>query len=117
MRLRLWGAAGVLLMTLVGGAQSAETASQLDRLLAQENAGKKVKEAPTVDDLGFLRRVFLDIVGRIPTEKEIQQFLAVPAKDRRAKVIDDLVGREQFPDRWAVFFSDMFRIRATTDGG
>jgi hypothetical protein len=117
MRLRLWGAAGVLLVTLVGGAQSAETASQLDRLLAQENAGRKVKEAPTVDDLGFLRRVFLDIVGRIPSEKEIQQFLALPAKDRRAKVIDDLIGREQFPDRWAVFLSDMFRIRATTDGG
>src|SRR5436305_10963153 len=115
MRLRLWGAAGVLLMTLVGGTQSAEPASQLDRLLAQENAGKKVQEAPTVDDLGFLRRVFVDMVGRIPSEKEVRQFLALPAKERRAKVIDGLIGREQFPDRWAVFFSDTFRIRATTD--
>src|SRR5581483_1570440 len=118
MRWRLWGAAGAVLMALVGsGASAAGPASQLDQLLVAEKAGKKIKEAPTVDDLGFLRRVYLDIVGRIPTDREIQAFLALPAKDRRAKVIDDLMKREQFADRWAVFFSDMFRIRYNADGG
>src|SRR5436190_20016403 len=97
MRLRLWGAAGVLLMTLVGGTQSAEPASQLDRLLAQENAGRKVQEAPIVDDLGFLRRVFVDMVGRIPPEKEARQFLALPAKQRRAKAVGARGGRGAAP--------------------
>src|SRR5262245_51679649 len=117
MRLRLWGAASAVLMAFVGSASAADPAAQLDRLLAQENAGRKIKEAGSVDDLGFLRRVFVDLVGRIPTEKEIQQFQASPAKDRRAKVIDDLMGREQFADRWAIFLSDMFRIRYNADGG
>ena len=49
MRLRLWGAATAVLMAVVGSSHAAEPASQLDRLLAQENAGKKVQEAPTVD--------------------------------------------------------------------
>lgn len=116
MRLRLWGAAGVML-ALVGSASAAETAGQIDRLLAQENAGRKVKEAPVVEDLSFLRRVYLDLVGRIPTEAEIQKFLALPAKERRTRVIDELSKREQFADRWAIFLGDMLRIRSNADGG
>src|SRR4051794_2564607 len=117
MRLRLWGAATAVLMAVVGSSHAAEAASQLDRLLAQENAGRKITEAASIDDLGFLRRVYLDLVGRIPTDREIQHFLALPAKERRAKVIDDLTQREQFADRWAIFLSDMFRIRYNADGG
>src|SRR2546430_1545657 len=97
MRLRLWGAAGVLL-ALVGSAPAAETAGQIDRLLTQEDAGKKIKEAPVVEDLAFLRRVYLDLIGRIPTEAEIKKFLALPAKERRAAVINELSKREQFAD-------------------
>jgi len=104
-------------MAVVGSSHAAEADSQLDRLLAQHNAGRKIQEAATVDDLGFLRRVYLDLVGRIPTDKEIQRFLALPAKERRTKVIDDLIQREQFADRWAIFLSDMFRIRYNADGG
>src|SRR5438067_603239 len=107
MQWRLWGATGVFLM-LVGSLSAAEPAAQIDRLIKDENAGRKITEAPLVDDLGFLRRAYLDLVGRIPTEKEIQSFLALPAKDRRAAVINDLSKREGFADRWAVFFGDMF---------
>lgn len=117
MRWQLWGAASALALALVGSTSAASPASQLDRLLAQENMGKEVKEAGVVDDLAFLRRVHVDLVGRIPTEKEIRDFLAMPAGDRRTRVIDQLIKREQFADRWAVFFSDMFRIRAGADGG
>src|SRR5215210_3307479 len=116
MRLRLWGAASVIL-AFVGSAVAAEPASQVDRLIKEENAGRKITEAPIVDDLGFLRRAFIDVIGRIPTEKEIQSFLALPAKDRRAAILDDLSKREGFADRWTVFFGDMFRIRSNADGG
>jgi hypothetical protein len=116
MRLRLWGAAGVLL-AFVGSATAADPASQVDRLIKEENAGRKITEAPIVDDLGFLRRAYIDTIGRIPTEKEIKAFLALPARDRRRIALDDLTKREQFADRWTVFFGDMFRIRSNADGG
>ncbi len=116
MRLRLWGAASVIL-AFVGSSVAADPASTLDRLIMEGNAGRKVTEAPVVDDLGFLRRAFVDVIGRIPTEKEIQSFLALPERTRRVTILDDLSKREQFADRWTVFFGDMFRIRSNSDGG
>lgn len=117
MRLRLWGAASALILALVGSASAADVAAQLDRLLAQENADKKVAEAAIVDDLAFLRRTYVDLIGRIPSEKEANKFLALPASQRRTQTIEELVRHERFADRWAIFFSDMFRIRAGADGG
>src|SRR5437899_1694351 len=117
MRLRLWGAASVILMLVGSSVPAAEPAGQIDRLLVQENTGRKIKEAPVVEDLAFLRRAYLDLIGRIPTEAEIKKFLALPAKERRAAVINELSKREQFADRWAIFLGDMFRIRSNADGG
>jgi len=54
MRLRLWGAA--VFLAFVGSAAAADPAAQVDRLIKEENAGRKITEAPIVDDLGFLRR-------------------------------------------------------------
>jgi hypothetical protein len=97
-------------------ADPAATAKMADKLLAEENT-TATKEAPIVDDLAFLRRVSIDANGRIPTEAEIKQYLAWPAGERRAKAIDEYMGRDQYADRWAVFFGDMLRVRYNTDGG
>ena len=94
------------------------TAKALDKLIADENGGKpKTLAASSVDDLAFLRRISLDLNGRIPTGAEIDKFLAWPATERRAKAIDEFMGRDQFADRWAVFFGDMLRLRYGADGG
>ena len=57
---------------------------ELDKLIAKNNEGRKVQPAPGVDDLGYLRRLSVDLIGRIPTEAEIKQYLAWPAAERRA---------------------------------
>jgi hypothetical protein len=94
------------------------TAKAIDKLLADENGAKpKTLAAPAVDDLAFLRRISLDLNGRIPTGAEIDKFLAWPAAEHRAKAIDEFMGRDQFADRWAVFFGDMLRLRYGQDGG
>lgn len=93
------------------------TARSIDKLLSQENAGTKAREAPVVADLVFLRRISIDLNGRIPTDAEIKKFLAWPAAERRVKAIDEFMGRDQFADRWAIFFSDLLRIRYGSDGG
>jgi Protein of unknown function (DUF1553)/Protein of unknown function (DUF1549) len=105
------------LLTLAGASFAAEPVESVDRLLAKENAGKKVQSAPVVDDLAFLRRVSVDLNGRIPTEAEIQKFLALPASQRRQQLIDEFLKRPQFADRWTVFFADMLRIRSGLEGG
>jgi len=94
------------------------TAAAVDKLLAAENAaGPKTLDAPALSDLAFLRRAYVDLTGRIPTDAEIQKYLAIPADQRRSKVLEELMAREQFADRWAVFYGDMLRVRYNTDGG
>ena len=91
--------------------------NQVDRLLAQENAGLGVETTPVIDDLAFLRRIYVDLVGRIPSEQEIQDFLKRPAATRRSEIVDTLMEDERFAERWTVFFGDMMRIRYRADGG
>ena len=94
------------------------TAKALDKLLAEENGAKpKTQAAPVVEDLAFLRRVSIDLNGRIPTEAEAQKYLAWPVGERRALAIAEFMGREQFADRWAIFYGDMLRLRYGSDGG
>ena len=102
---------------LVGTVRAAPPAPTLDGLLAKENAGRKVQQAPLVDDLAFLRRLSVDLTGRIPTEEEIQKFLALPSGERRQLLISDLMQRPEFADRWTIFFSDMIRVRSGLEGG
>jgi len=96
---------------------SAAQAGKLDELITAGNEGRKVQMAPLVDDLGYLRRVSVDLIGRIPTEAEIKQYLAWPAAERREKLVDRLLRDERFADRWTVFFGDMLRIRSGAEGG
>jgi hypothetical protein len=89
-----------------------------DKLLS-ENQAKGINTAPAtpVDDLGFARRICLDLVGRIPTGKEIKTFLSWPENERRQKLIDQYMADQGFADRFSAFFADMLRIRSNQEGG
>ncbi|MCE9534422.1 MAG: DUF1549 and DUF1553 domain-containing protein [Planctomycetes bacterium] len=93
-------------------------AKTLDKLLAEENGTRaKTRLAPAVDDLTFLRRISIDLNGRIPTEAEIKKYLSWTVEERRTKAIQEFMGREQFADRWALFFGDLLRVRYNANGG
>lgn len=101
-------------------ASLAETATLADKVLAQENAVAKGPKAPVaglIDDLAFLRRATVDLIGRIPAEEEIKQFERESAGDRREKLIDRLIAHPRFAERWTVFYADMLRVRSQQDGG
>ena len=94
--------------------------SQVDKLLAADNA--KHKRGPTIaakpiNDLAFLRRTTLNLIGRIPTHEEITQFQKWPVSSRRTKLVDKLLEDPRYADRWTVFFSDLLRIRSSATGG
>lgn len=94
-------------------------ASELDRIVSLENKAAKVELAalPLVDDAAFLRRIYVDLIGRIPTETEVREFAAAPAKTRRNDLIDELLKDERFADRWTLFYADMLRLRSNAVGG
>jgi len=68
-----------------------------------------IPHAPLATDREFIRRVSLDLTGRIPSSNEIQEFLDDPSKDRRARLIQKLIESPAFGDKWAYFLMDTFR--------
>src|SRR5262249_51239170 len=62
-----------------------------------EKAG--VKPAQTFDDRVWCRRVYLDLIGRIPTQAEVAEFLAMPEPDRHAALVDRLLASTDYPVR------------------
>jgi hypothetical protein len=60
----------------------------------------------------FVRRVYLDVIGALPTPKEVEAFLADKRPVRRAELIDALLKRDEFADYWAMKWSDLLRVKA-----
>ncbi len=58
----------------------------------------------------FLRRMYLDVLGVLPTAKEAAQFLASTDPQKRAKAIDAALNRPEYADYWAMRFADILRV-------
>ena len=94
----------------------AEAAHLLDDILRRENLAEEVITTPLISDEAFLRRASLDLIGRIPTMKEVALYEGW-GNTRRQKLIARLVEHPRFADRWTIFFADMLRIRSNVTGG
>lgn len=67
--------------------------------------------SPRTDDATFLRRVTLDLAGRLPTRHEIESFLGRPESGaKRRDVIARLLASDEFVDLWTHHFADLFLI-------
>ncbi|RJP36336.1 MAG: DUF1553 domain-containing protein [Phycisphaerales bacterium] len=79
---------------------------------------RKLRILPSepADDGAFLRRVYLDIIGALPTPDEYRAFTADASPDKRARVIDALLARPEFPQVWAMKWAEMLRIESTKLG-
>ena len=93
-----------------------EAAAFLDDILRRENADTEVVSTNPIADAAFLRRATIDLIGRIPTVKEIKEYDAW-GDDRRYRLIKKLTAHPRFPDRWTIFMADMLRIRSNVAGG
>ena len=76
-----------------------------------------IPHAPLATDQEFLRRVMLDLTGRIPTPAEVREFLADNAPDKRARLIDQLIGSPGFVDKWSYFYLDLVRANGKMQRG
>jgi hypothetical protein len=120
-------AAFIVAVALVAMADTkpAHAANPLDPIIAaeqkkaseQNKATSQLTPMPVVSDAVFLRRIYVDLIGRIPTAAEVTKFASQPAATRRAALVDQLLKDERFADRWTLFFADMLRLRTQATGG
>ena len=68
-----------------------------------------IHPAELCDDATFLRRASLDVTGLPPTPDEVRAYLADKSPDKRAKVIDELLGKSGYAALWATKFSDVLK--------
>jgi hypothetical protein len=71
-----------------------------------------IQPAHVASDAVFLRRVFLDVIGTLPTLDEARAFLADEDPDKRGKLVDRLLQRDEFADYWAMKWGDLLRVKS-----
>lgn len=88
-----------------------QPAGELDRIVFAKLDSLGIKPA-LCSDAVFIRRVYLDMTGTLPTAAEVRAFLADQAPDKRTRLIDQLMQRKEFVDYWAMKWGDTLRIKA-----
>ena len=83
----------------------------VDDLLFANLKAIGVPPSPVCDDATFLRRVSLDIAGRLPTEKEASEFLASQDANKRDQVIDALLRSPDYADYFANKWTALLKNR------
>lgn len=87
----------------------------IDELVNAKLQKLRILPSPICGDEAFLRRVTLDITGRLPTEEEHAAFVADAAPDKRSKLIDRLLARKEFAEIWAMKWAELLMIRSAND--
>jgi len=82
----------------------------LDRLVWDKLERLRVAPSDLADDATFLRRVFLDTIGTLPTSTEAREFLADKSPDKRSRLIDALLERPEYADYWAQRWADILQV-------
>lgn len=90
-----------MLLVVAGAATAVEVRDVIDQHVAAKQAENETKPAAIASDAEFMRRVYLDLVGVIPTAAEARAFITSEAKNKRSQLIDQLLADERFAKQQA----------------
>jgi hypothetical protein len=93
----------------------ADTAAKVDAALLHDLA-PDARPAAVVDDEAFLRRVSLDMTGKLPDPDALRRFTADPAADKRAKAIDALLASDAYAVNWGRYWRDVVTYHTPASG-
>jgi len=91
---------------------AAQPVSPIDEIVFARLRKLGLVAAAPCSDAVFVRRVYLDVIGTLPTATEARKFLQDRAPDKRRALIDRLLEREEYADYWAMKWSDLLRVKA-----
>jgi hypothetical protein len=91
-----------------------EVAARIDRLLEESWKKAKITPARPADDAEWLRRVYLDLAGRIPSVAEARSFLGDRGPDKRKRLVETLLAGPRYPTAFAGIWR---RLLLPEDGG
>ena len=83
--------------------------NNIDKYLFQAMADAGVTPAPATTDYEFVRRITLDLTGRIPTADAVTAFVNDSSFDKRSKLVDTLMASPEWVDKWTIWFGDFLQ--------
>ncbi|MEP7341145.1 MAG: DUF1553 domain-containing protein [Acidobacteriota bacterium] len=88
----------------------------IDELVIKKLQTLKIAPSEQCTDREFIRRAFLDATGTLPAPQEVESFLADNAQNKRARLIDSLLTREEFTDYWTNRWADVLLVSSDKIG-
>ena len=89
---------------------SSPRANIIDDLVLEKLQKLHLKPSPPCDDATYLRRAFLDTIGRLPTPEEVHDYLADKSPGRKERLVTLLLARSEFVDYWTYKWSDVLLV-------
>ncbi|HEY3391602.1 MAG TPA: PSD1 and planctomycete cytochrome C domain-containing protein [Lacipirellulaceae bacterium] len=82
----------------------------VDRILDAYLAERSLPRRAPLDDAAFMRRVYLDIIGLLPSRGSLHEFLADANPAKREQLVDDLLAdNRHYTEHWLSFWNDLLR--------
>jgi hypothetical protein len=90
----------------------------IDAYLFQAMQDAGVTPADPATDFEFIRRVSLDLTGRIPAPDRVLNYVNDPSSTKKAALVDELIAKPEWVDKWTMYFGDLYKNQAnkTTSG-
>lgn len=87
-------------------------ANRIDELTVAKWKELGITPAPLCSDAVFIRRVYLDMTGTLPSAEAVREFLADDSPKKRERLIESLFGTDAYADYWAMRWGDLLRIKS-----
>ena len=93
------------------------TNNYIDSLVHDKLHKLRITPSGLCSDEVFIRRVFLDIIGLLPNQDDLNDFLEDQTPDKRSKLIDKLLERKEFTEIWVMKFAELLQIQTDDNQG
>jgi hypothetical protein len=91
----------------------APSPDSIDYYINEDFQAQGITPAPMTTDYEFIRRVTLDLTGRIPNPDRVLAFVADTTPGKRAQLVDELLAKPEWVDKWTMFFGDLLYVVAS----
>ena len=113
----LWIVNFLVSVTFLPASEGEQTpAAEIDEFIEAALAEKGLKPNSEISDEVFLKRIYLEIAGRLPSALEARNFLDSRAAGKRDRLIDDLLASDDFAHHFFNYWADILRVRVNRGG-
>ena len=87
----------------------------IDDLVNQKLEKLRIQPSELCSDEVFIRRAFIDIVGKLPSEEDYHKFMQDKSEGKRDKLVDELLQKPEFVDVWVMKWAELLQIRSNNN--